>query len=61
MLQIIVITHDTDFVTELQKAVGDGGGSTSTSSSVGTYFSVRREEVRPGVFHSRLDKYEPNV
>ena len=57
--QIIVITHDTEFVTELQKAVGDGSGPTSATASVGTYFAVRREEVRPGVFHSRLDKYEP--
>ena len=54
-LQLVVITHDEDFVRELGAAQNDGGGSTS-AAQLGTYFRVSREEARPGVFHSRITK-----
>lgn len=56
-LQLIIITHDEDFVDELNRARLDGGGSTSRSS-LGRYFRVYREEVRAGVFHSRIESVE---
>jgi DNA repair protein RAD50 len=56
-LQLIVITHDEEFVGELGKAMHDGGGS-SSKAALGTYYRVSRVEVRPGVYHSRIEKQE---
>jgi DNA repair exonuclease SbcCD ATPase subunit len=54
-LQLLVITHDEEFVEELGRSLNDGGGS-SSRAQLGTYFRVWREEVRPGTFHSRIEK-----
>lgn len=54
-LQMIVITHDEEFVAELGRSMHDGGGSGS-KTQLGTYFRVWRQEVRPGVFHSRIER-----
>jgi DNA repair protein RAD50 len=56
-LQLVVITHDEEFVAELGKAMNDGGGS-SSKSQLGTYYRVSRHEVRPGVWHSRIEHQE---
>ena len=53
-LQLVVITHDEEFVSELGRATLGGGGSASTTQ-IARYFRVFREEVRPGVFHSRIE------
>lgn len=59
-LQLIVITHDEDFVSELGRSMNDGGGS-SSRAQLGEYWRVWREEVRPGVFHSRIERQELDV
>ena len=73
------VTHDEEFVTELGRALGGGGGS-SSKGQLGTYYrvsraqvrgrfddarekgevahDVSRAQVRPGVFHSRIDLQE---
>jgi hypothetical protein len=56
-LQLIVITHDEEFVADLGRSLNDGGGS-SSKAQVGTYYRVFRKEVRPGVFHSKIEKQE---
>jgi DNA repair exonuclease SbcCD ATPase subunit len=56
-LQLVVITHDEEFVSELGRSLNDGGGS-SSKAQLGTYYRVYREEVRPGVFHSRIDRQD---
>jgi DNA repair protein RAD50 len=52
-LQLIVITHDEEFVSELSRAL-EGGGGTDSKNQIGQYYRVFREEVRPGVFHSHV-------
>ena len=54
-LQLVVITHDEDFVAELGRALQGGGGS-SSATQLGRYYRVFREEARPGVFHSRIEQ-----
>lgn len=54
-LQLLVITHDEEFVEELGRQMHDGGGS-SSKAQLGTYYRVWRQEVRPGVFASRIEK-----
>jgi DNA repair protein RAD50 len=49
-LQLIVITHDDEFVSEISRAMNEGGGR----SELGTYYLVEREMVRPGVYHSKI-------
>jgi hypothetical protein len=44
-LQLIVITHDEEFVSELGRATNGGGGSDS-KNQVGVYYRVFREQVR---------------
>lgn len=44
-------------MTELGRALGGGGGS-SSKGQLGTYYRVSRAQVRPGVFHSRIDLQE---
>lgn len=56
-LQLIVITHDEEFVTEMGRALQGGGGSAS-KGQLGTYYRVSRNQVRAGVFHSRIDLQE---
>lgn len=58
-LQLIVITHDEDFVRELGSAMEGGGGSNSVNQ-LGVYYRVSREEVlgRPGVYHSFIEHLE---
>jgi DNA repair protein RAD50 len=56
-LQLIVITHDEEFVSELGRATQGGGGS-SSKKQIGVYYRVSREEVRPGVYHSFLESLE---
>jgi DNA repair exonuclease SbcCD ATPase subunit len=56
-LQLIVITHDEEFVSELGRAL-EGGGGTDSKAQIGVYFRVFREEVRPGVFHSFIEQQE---
>ncbi len=55
--QLIVITHDEEFVSELGRAT-QGGGGPSSKQQIGVYYRVSREEVRPGVFHSFLERLE---
>jgi DNA repair exonuclease SbcCD ATPase subunit len=56
-LQLVIITHDEEFVTELGRALGEGGGS-SSKGQLGTFYRVSRSQVRPGVFHSRISLQE---
>jgi len=56
-LQLVVITHDEEFVAELGRSLNEGGGS-SSRAQLGTYYRVFREEVRPGTFHSRIERQE---
>ncbi len=58
-LQLIVITHDEEFVSDLGRAMNGGGGS-SSKNQLGTYYHIFREEVpgRPGVFHSKIELQE---
>ena len=51
----VVITHDEEFVGDLGRSLNEGGGS-SSKAQLGTYYRVFREEVRPGVFHSRIER-----
>ena len=59
-LQLVVITHDEEFVGDLGRSLNEGGGSAS-KAQLGTYYRVFREEVRPGVFHSRIELQELGV
>lgn len=52
-----MITHDEEFVSELGRSLNEGGGS-SSRAQLGEYYRVFRQEVRPGVFHSRIDRQE---
>ena len=52
-----VITHDEAFVKTLTQAL-NGGSGPSTPGQFGAAFRVWREEVRPGVFHSRIERSE---
>ena len=54
-LQLLVITHDEEFVEELGRLQNDGGGSAS-KAAVSSFFRIWREEVRAGVFHSRIER-----
>lgn len=56
----MVITHDEEFVAELGRSLNEGGGS-SSRAQLGTYYRVFREEVRPGVFHSRIQLQELGI
>jgi hypothetical protein len=51
-LQLIVITHDDNFVRDLGRAMNLG----SSKTQLGTYYKVSREAVegRPGIFHSHI-------
>jgi DNA repair protein RAD50 len=53
-LQLVVITHDEDFVAELGRATAGGGGSSSTGQ-LAKYFRVYREEVRADKWHSKIE------
>jgi len=55
-LQLIVITHDDEFVAELGRSLVEGGGGSSSKTQMGTYYRVYREEVRPGVYRSRIER-----
>ena len=56
-LQLIVITHDEEFVSELGRAT-QGGGGPDSKNQIGVYYRVFREEVRPGVYHSFIEQQE---
>jgi len=58
-LQLIVITHDEQFVTELGRAT-QGGGGPSGGGQFAKYFRVLREEApgHPGVWYSKIESVE---
>jgi DNA repair protein RAD50 len=53
-LQLIIITHDEDFVKEMGRAGKEGGGS-SSENQMGKYYRVFRQDVSGGVYHSRIE------
>ena len=56
-LQLVVITHDEAFVETLTSSLNGGSGPTS-AGAFGSSYRVWRDEVRPGVFHSRIERAE---
>lgn len=64
-LQLIVITHDEEFVRELGRAgansTGAGGGSASENHIKGKFYRVERKEVGDGVLsHSKIIEFSPS-
>ena len=57
-LQLVVITHDEEFVSELGRATVGGGGP--SGNNYARYFRVYREEApgRPGVWYSKIEASE---
>ena len=57
-LQLVVITHDEEFVSELGRATLSGGGPSSRNFA--RYFRVYREEApgHPGVWYSKIEASE---
>ncbi len=57
-LQLVVITHDEEFVNELGRATLSGGGPSSRNFA--RYFRVYREEApgKPGVWYSKIEQSE---